>query len=53
LAQRGEHAQVTCPSEVHQQKGLVFLCTAVVGRYRTPFVVTELDGAGDVHYKAG
>ncbi len=50
LAQRGERAQVTCPSGVHQTKGLVFACTAVVGRTSTQFVVTELNGSGDVHY---
>ena len=52
LAQRGQHAQVSCPSGVHQRKGLVFSCTAVVGRASTQFVVTELDGSGHVHYKA-
>ena len=52
LAQRGKHAQVSCPSGVHQKKGLVFDCTAVVGRGSTRFVVTELDGFGHVHYEA-
>jgi hypothetical protein len=52
LTQRGRHAQVSCPSGVHQKKGLVFSCTAVVGRGSTQFVVTELDGSGHVHYKA-
>jgi hypothetical protein len=52
LAQRGEHAQVSCPSGVHQQKALVFSCTAVVNRVSTQFVVTELDGSGHVHYAA-
>jgi hypothetical protein len=52
LAQRGKHAQVSCPSGVHQQKALVFSCTAVVNLVSTRFVVTELDGAGDVHYAA-
>ncbi len=50
LAQRGEHAQVSCPSGVHQTKGLVFACTAVVGHSSTQFVVTELNGSGDVRY---
>lgn len=50
LAQRGERAQVTCPASVHQAKGLVFTCTAVVGRTSTQFVVTELNPSGDVHY---
>ena len=52
LAQRGTHAQVSCPSGVHQKKGLVFSCTAVVESGSTRFVVTELDGAGQVHYEA-
>ena len=52
LAQRGAHAQVSCPSGVHQRKGLVFSCTAVVKRETTRFVVTELDGSGHVHYEA-
>ena len=52
LAQRGKHAQVSCPSGVHQKKGLVFSCTAVVGRGSTRFVVTELDGSGHVRYEA-
>jgi hypothetical protein len=52
LAQREKHAQVSCPSGVHQKKGLVFSCTAVVGRERTRFVVTELDASGHVHYEA-
>lgn len=52
LAQRGRHAQVSCPSGVHQKKGLVFSCTAVVGRGATRFVVTELDASGHVHYEA-
>jgi len=52
LAQRGKHAQVTCPSGVHQKKGLVFSCTAVVKRGSTRFVVTELDGSGHVRYEA-
>jgi Domain of unknown function (DUF4333) len=52
LAQRGKHAQVSCPSGVDQKKGLVFSCTAVVARDSTRFVVTELDGFGHVHYEA-
>jgi hypothetical protein len=52
FAQRGKHAQVTCPSGVHQKKGLVFSCTAVVGGSSTRFVVTELDRSGHVHYEA-
>jgi hypothetical protein len=52
LAQRGTHAQVSCPSGVHQKKGLMFSCTAVAKRASTRFVVTELDGSGHVHYEA-
>jgi len=52
LAQRGKHAQVSCPSGVHQKKGLMFSCTAVVKRDSTRFVVTQLDGAGHVRYEA-
>jgi uncharacterized protein DUF4333 len=52
LAQRSHHARVTCPSGVHQKKGLVFACTAVVKTASTRFVVTQLDGAGHVHYVA-
>jgi hypothetical protein len=52
LVQRGKRAHVSCPSGVHQQRGLTFSCTAVVGRTSTRFVVTELDGSGDVHYVA-
>jgi hypothetical protein len=32
--------------------GFVFSCTAIVGHLSTQFVVTELDGSGDVHYVA-
>jgi hypothetical protein len=52
LTQRGKHAQVSCPSGVHQKQGVVFSCTAVVGRGSTRFIVTELDGSGHVHYAA-
>jgi hypothetical protein len=52
LSQRGKHAQVSCPSGVHQKQGLTFPCTAVVGRTTTRFVVTQQDGAGRVHYAA-
>jgi Domain of unknown function (DUF4333) len=51
LAQRGQRAQVSCPSGVPQVEGLKFSCTAVVGSTSTRFVV-EQDEAGHVHYKA-
>ena len=50
--QRGKTAHVSCPSGVHQKKGLVFSCTAIVKRQSTQFVVTQQDGAGRVHYEA-
>jgi hypothetical protein len=52
LAQRGLHAAVSCPSGVHQKKGLVFTCTAVVKRDSTRFVITQLNGSGQVHFEA-
>jgi hypothetical protein len=51
-AQRGKTARVSCPSGVHQKKGLTFSCTATVKRVDTRFVVTQLDGAGRVRYAA-
>jgi hypothetical protein len=44
---------VTCPTGVQQKKGVAFSCTAYYGHSSTPFAVTQLDGAGDVHYAAG
>jgi hypothetical protein len=52
LAQRGQRAQVSCPAGVNQKKGLAFSCTAVVKGVSTRFAVTQLDGAGRVHYVA-
>lgn len=52
LAQRGQHAQVSCPSTVPQMEGLKFSCTAVVGSVSTRFVVVEQDESGHVHYEA-
>jgi hypothetical protein len=52
LAQRGQRADVSCPSGVHQKSGLVFACTAVVKGKATRFVVTQRDAAGNVHYEA-
>jgi hypothetical protein len=37
---------------VHQQKSLVFTCTATVAGSDTQFTVTELDGSGHVRYEA-
>jgi len=52
LDQRKKKANVTCPSGVHQKKGLKFFCTAVVKRGSRQFAVTQLDGSGQVHYEA-
>jgi hypothetical protein len=52
LAQRGQHARVSCPSAVPQAKGLKFSCRAVVGSVSTRFVVVEQDGSGHVYYEA-
>jgi hypothetical protein len=52
LTQRGIHTQVSCPSGVHQQKGLYFSCEALANRGSTRFLVTELDGSGHVSYTA-
>jgi hypothetical protein len=51
LAQRGIHARVTCPATVPQTRGDVFSCTAVADHQSTQFIVTELNGSGDVHYE--
>jgi hypothetical protein len=37
---------------VYQKQGITFSCIATVGQSRTQFVVTQLDGSGDVHYVA-
>ena len=50
LSQRGAQPRVSCPSGVHQKKGLVFNCSAVLKRTSTRFVVTQVDDAGRVRY---
>lgn len=52
LAQRGQHARVSCPSVVPQMEGLKFSCKAVVGSVSTRFVVVEQDESGQVRYEA-
>jgi hypothetical protein len=52
LAQRGQRAQVSCPSGIPQMEGLKFSCTAVVGSVSTRFVVVEQDESGHVRYEA-
>lgn len=51
LAQRGQHAEVSCPAAMAQREGLTFSCTAVVGTASTEFVV-EQDESGHVRYEA-
>jgi hypothetical protein len=52
MAQRGLRAELSCPSGVRQEAGLVFSCTAVVGTTETRFIVTQVDDAGRVRYEA-
>jgi hypothetical protein len=52
FAQRGQRAQVSCPSAVPQKEGLRFSCTALVGSVSTRFVVEEQDESGHVRYEA-
>lgn len=43
-------ADVTCPSGVHQSKGLTFRCVATISSGTAAFVVRQTDDAGDVTY---
>jgi hypothetical protein len=52
LDQRGQDAEVSCPSDVVQEEGLEFSCTATVGQVSTTFVVVQRDGSGHVRYEA-
>ncbi len=52
LAERKQRVDVSCPSGVHQKKGLEFSCTAVGKGGSTRFVVAQKDDAGNVHYEA-
>lgn len=52
LKQRGVQAQVSCPANVEQKKGIVFSCDAVVDSNTTEFTVTQTDDEGHVHYEA-
>jgi hypothetical protein len=51
LAQRHLTAVVTCPTEVIQQAGVTFTCTAKVSGTRYPFAVTETNARGHVRYE--
>jgi hypothetical protein len=51
LAQRHFRAVVSCPSGVHQGKGLTFECVATLANGRkTRFRVSQRDGRGAVTY---
>jgi hypothetical protein len=52
LAQRDLRVRVSCPSGIHQEKGLTFWCATQGARPKTRFAVTELNGSGRVHYEA-
>jgi hypothetical protein len=52
LAQRGVHAQVSCPADVPQEKGFSFTCAATVGKVDTAFVVMQRDEFGHVEFEA-
>jgi hypothetical protein len=51
-AQRGLHADATCPADVAYEVGGSFECIAVVGDVKTRFVVTQTDAMGHVRYEA-
>jgi len=53
LHQRHLHSTVTCPTEVLQEAGVAFTCTAAVNGQSYPFSVTEVDNSGHVRYSEG
>jgi hypothetical protein len=50
LQQRHLRSNVSCPVNIVQRQGLVFLCQADVGGRRFPVTVTEADGKGHVTF---
>jgi hypothetical protein len=50
LQKRHLQATVTCPSGVERKKGKKFRCLATYKGGRTPFLVTQDDDRGAVHY---
>jgi hypothetical protein len=50
VRERGLESNVSCPSGVHQVRGVTFICTAQLQHGTTPFVVKQVDGRGDVTY---
>jgi hypothetical protein len=50
MRDRGLQSYVSCPSGVHQQRGLTFICSAQLHHGTTAFVVKQIDNRGDVTY---
>lgn len=50
--QRNATAEVDCPEQVRQAKGVTFVCEATSRHGRTSFVVTQKDDQGNVDYVA-
>jgi hypothetical protein len=50
LQKRKIQATVSCPSGIELKKGKKFRCLATYKGGRTPFLVTEDDDKGAVHY---
>lgn len=50
--QRNVTAEVDCPEQVRQAKGVTFVCEATTRDGRTAFVVTQRDAEGNVDYVA-
>jgi hypothetical protein len=51
LEKRKLRAQVSCPSGTEQKKGATFRCTATYKGGSNPFVVTQDDDKGAVHWE--
>ncbi|MBF6620295.1 MAG: DUF4333 domain-containing protein [Patulibacter sp.] len=50
--QRDMTAEVTCPEQIPQAKGVTFVCEAATRNGRSEFVVTQKDDQGNVDYVA-
>jgi uncharacterized protein DUF4333 len=50
LQKRKIQATVSCPSGIEREKGKKFRCIATYKGGRTPFLVTQDDDKGAVHY---
>lgn len=51
-SQRDVTAEVSCPEQIKQAKGVTFVCEAATRNGRTEFVVTQKDDKGNVDYVA-